>query len=169
MIHTFYRLGRLYAASPRLVLLAIVCASAVVGLSLTIPWILKEVLDYGLAQRQIRFLYLAGALLVVVTVVRGVVAYGQSYLTAHLAQHLAYRLRHLLYDQMQRSSFAYHDRAQTGELMSRATADVEAVRLFFQFGWPIGLSVALTGTGTMVAMAWLDWRLLGLTLVSLPL
>jgi len=150
------------------VLLAIVCASAVVGLSLTIPWILKEVLDYGLAQRQIRFLYLAGALLVVVTVVRGVVAYGQSYLTAHLAQHLAYRLRHLLYDQMQRSSFAYHDRAQTGELMSRATADVEAVRLFFQFGWPIGLSVALTGTGTMVAMAWLDWRLLGLTLVSLP-
>src|SRR5919198_420923 len=86
MIHTFYRLGRLYAASPLLVLLALACASAVVGLSLTIPWILKGVLDYGLAQRQVRFLYLAGALLVVVTVVRGVVAYGQSYLTAHLAQ-----------------------------------------------------------------------------------
>ena len=168
MIRTFYRLGRLYAASPMLVLLAIVCSSAVVGLSLTIPWILKEVLDYGLAQRQMRFLYLAGALLIAVTVVRGAVAYGQSYLTAHLAQHLAYRLRHLLYDQIQRSSFAYHDRAQTGELMSRATADVEAVRLFFQFGWPIGLSVALAGAGTMVAMAWLDWRLLGLTLVSLP-
>jgi ATP-binding cassette subfamily B protein len=99
---------------------------------------------------------------------RGVVAYGQSYLTAHLAQHLAYRLRHLLYDRMQRLSFAYHDRVQTGELMSRATADVEAVRLFFQFGWPIGLSVALAGAGTMVAMAWLDWRLLGLTLLSLP-
>ena len=168
MIRTFYRLGRLYAASPLLVLLAIVCSSAVVGLSLTIPWILKEVLDYGLAQRQMRFLYLAGVLLVVVTVVRGVIAYGQSYLTAHLAQHLAYHLRHLLYDQMQRSSFAYHDRAQTGELMSRATADVEAVRLFFQFGWPIGLSVTLAGAGTMVAMAWLDWRLLGLMLLSLP-
>jgi ATP-binding cassette subfamily B protein len=52
--------------------------------------------------------------------------------------------------------------------MSRATADVEVVRLFFQFGWPIGLSVALAGTGTIVAMAWLDWRLLGLTLLSLP-
>jgi len=168
MLRTFYRLGRLYAASPLLVLLALVCSSAVVGLSLTIPWILKEVLDYGLAQRQMHFLYLAGALLVAVTVVRGVVAYGQSYLTAYLAQQLAYRLRHLLYDQMQRLSFAYHDRAQTGDLMSRATADVEAVRLFFQFGWPIGLSVALAGAGTMVAMAWLDWRLLGLALVSLP-
>ena len=168
MIHTFYRLGRLYATSLMLVLMAIACAIAVVGLSLTVPWILKEVLDYGLAQRQMRFLYLAGALLVAVTIVRGVVAYGQSYLTAHLAQHLAYRLRHLLYDQMQRSSFAYHDRAQTGDLMSRATADVEAVRMFFQFGWPIGLSVALTGAGTMLAMAWLDWRLLGLALGSLP-
>jgi ATP-binding cassette subfamily B protein len=52
--------------------------------------------------------------------------------------------------------------------MSRATADVEAVRLFFQFGWPIGLSVALAGAGTIAAMAWLDWRLLGLTLISLP-
>ena len=168
MIHTFYRLGRLYAASPMLVLVAIGCASAVVGLSLTVPWILKEVLDYGLAQRQMRVLYMAGALLIAVTVVRGVVAYGQSYLTAHLAQHLAYRLRHLLYDQIQRSSFAYHDRAQTGDLMSRATADVEAVRLFFQFGWPTGLNVALAATGTLVAMAWLDWRLAVLTLLSLP-
>jgi ATP-binding cassette subfamily B protein len=151
-----------------LVLVAIGCASAVVGLSLTVPWILKEVLDDGLAQRQMRVLYMAGALLVAVTVVRGVVAYGQSYLTAHLAQHLAYRLRHLLYDQIQRSSFAYHDRAQTGDLMSRATADVEAVRLFFQFGWPTGLNVAFTATGTLVAMAWLDWRLAVLTLLCLP-
>jgi ATP-binding cassette subfamily B protein len=151
-----------------LVLVAIACTSAVVGLSLTVPWILKEVLDYGLAQRQMRVLYMAGALLIAVTVVRGVVAYGQSYVTAHLAQHLAYRLRHLLYDQIQRSSFAYHDRAQTGDLMSRATADVEAVRLFFQFGWPTGLNVAFAATGTIAAMAWLDWRLAGLTLLSLP-
>src|SRR5215470_13523202 len=113
-------------------------------------------------------LYRAGALLVILTLVRGIVAYGQSYLSAHLAQHLAYRLRHLLYEQIQRLSFAYHDRAQTGELMSRATADVEAVRLFFQFGWTIGFSVMLTGVGTISAMAWLDWRLTGLTLLSVP-
>src|SRR3989454_1756538 len=168
MRHIFYRLGRLYAASPMRVVLALLCASTTVGLGLAVPWILKEVLDYGLAQRQPRFLYMAGAILVAVTMVRGLAAYGQSYLGAALAQHLAYRLRHLLYAQIQRLSFAYHDRAQTGELMSRATADVEAVRLFFQFGWPTGLSVALTGTGTIVAMAWLDWRLAALTLGSLP-
>src|SRR5262245_61918001 len=53
--------------------------------------------------------------------------------------------------------------------MSRATADVEAIRLFFQFGWTTGFSVALTGLGTIIAMAWLDWQLTGLMLVSLPL
>jgi ATP-binding cassette subfamily B protein len=137
-------------------------------LGLAVPWILKEVLDYGLAQRQTRFLYMAGGILVAVTIVRGVVAYGQSYLGAALAQHLAYRLRNLLYAHIQRLSFAYHDRTPTGELMSRATADVEAVRLFFQFGWTTGFSVALTGLGTIIAMAWLDWRLAALTLVSLP-
>lgn len=164
----FYRLGRLYAASPMRVLLAILCASVTVGLSLAVPWILKEVLDYGLAQRQIRFLYLAGALLVAVTLVRGVVAYGQSYLASALAQQLAYRLRNLFYEQIQRLSFAYHNRTPTGELMSRATSDIEAIRLFFQFGWTTGFSTALTGLGTIIAMAWLDWRLAALTLVSLP-
>ena len=168
MIHAFYRLGRLYAAFPMRVALALLCASITVGLGLAVPWILKEVLDYGLAQRHLRFLYMAGGILVAVTMVRGLVAYGQSYLGAALAQHLAYRLRNLLYEQIQRLSFAYHDRTPTGELMSRATSDVEAVRLFFQFGWTTGFSVTLTGLGTIIAMAWLDWRLAGLTLVSVP-
>jgi len=168
MLHTFLRLGRLYTTFPMTCLLALGCAAAVVGLSLAIPWILKEVLDYGLAQRQMSFLYLAGGLLLVVTLVRGVVTYGQAYLMAYLAQDLAYRLRNLLYDHIQRLSFAYHDRTQTGELMSRVTADVEAVRLFFQFGWPTGVHVVLTGVGTIGAMAGLDWRLAGLALVSLP-
>jgi len=96
MLYTFYRLGRLYIASPMLFMVAMVCASTVVGLSLAVPWLLKGVLDDGLAQRQMPVLYRVGALLVAVTLVRGMVAYGQSYLTAHLAQHLAYRLRHLL-------------------------------------------------------------------------
>src|SRR5262249_41386327 len=115
MIHTFYRLGRLYAASPMPVVLAILCSSTTVGLSLAVPWMLKEVLDYGLAQRQPRFLYMAGGMLVAVTMLRGVVAYWQSYLGAALAQQLAYSLRNLLYAQIQRLSFAYHDRTPTGE------------------------------------------------------
>ena len=168
MMRTFLRLGRLYTAAPWRALAALLCTSVMVLLILAVPWLLKDVLDEGLAQRQMAALYRVGALLVVVTLLRGLAAYGQSYLHALLAQELAYRLRNALYDHIQRLSFAYHDRAQTGDLMSRVTADVEAVRMFFQFGWPTGLSIALAGFGTIVAMAGLDWRLAGLTLASVP-
>ena len=62
MLYTFYRLGRLYIASPMLFMVAIVCASTVVVLSLAVPWLIKGVLDDGLAQRQMSVLYRVGAL-----------------------------------------------------------------------------------------------------------
>jgi ATP-binding cassette subfamily B protein len=169
MIHTLYRLCTLYATAVRDLILAIGCTFLAVGLSLAVPWLLKEAIDIGLAQRNPRFFSLIGGLLVAVTVVRGVAVYGQSYLGALLAQRLAYRLRNTLYDHLQRLSFTYHDQAQTGDLMSRATADVEAVRQFFQFGLPTLLSLMLTGVGTVLALAWLDGRFALLTLASLPL
>lgn len=167
-MRTFYRLARFYMAMPGRLGLALVCTALAVALGLAVPLILKEVLDYGLAQRRMSFLYMAGGLLLAVTTVRGIVGYGQGYLTAFLAQHLAYRLRNLMYEQIQRLSFAYHDQAQTGELMARATSDIEAIRLFFHFGWPTGLNVCLSGAGTILAMAWLDWRLAALACASVP-
>ncbi|MGQ4807236.1 putative ABC transporter ATP-binding protein [Candidatus Entotheonellaceae bacterium PAL068K] len=169
MIRTLLRLWILYAISPGRLALAGLCAVLVAGLGLAMPWILKQGLDDGFAQRQHRMFYLAGGLLGAVTVLRGIVVYGQTYLSASLAHQLAYRLRHLVYEQIQRLSFANHDRSRTGERMSRATADVEAVHLFFHFGLFTLLNVILTGVGTVVAMAWLDWRLAVLTLLSFPL
>ena len=167
-LQTFVRLGLLYASRPGRVVLAGVCLALAVGFGLMVPWLLRNVLDDGLAQRRMDVLYGVGALLVVLTVLRGIAAYGQSYLCAWLAHTMAYQLRNRLYEQYQRLSFAYHDHTPTGELMSRATSDVEAIRLFFQFGLPTAVHLVLTGMGTLLAMAWLDWRLLGLACASVP-
>ena len=155
----FTRLCALYADSPLRLAGALACTVAAVLLHLAIPLILKRVLDDGLDPANPGFVYVAGALLVGATALRSAAVYGQNYLVAFLAQRLAYRLRNLLYDKLQRLSFAYHDRAQTGDLMSRAAADVEAVRHFFHFGFPMVFSILLTGVGTTAALAWLDWRL----------
>ncbi len=155
----FTRLCALYADSRLRLAGALACTVAAVLLHLAVPLILKSVLDDGLDPDNPGFVYVAGALLVGVTALRGAAVYGQNYLVAFLAQRLAYRLRNLLYDKLQRLSFAYHDRAQTGDLMSRAAADVEAVRHFFHFGLPMVFSVLLTGLGTTAALVWLDWRL----------
>ena len=155
----FTRLCALYADSPLRVAGAFVCTVAAVLLQLAIPLILRSVLDDGLDPDNPGLVYVAGALLVGVTALRGAAVYGQNYLVAFLGQRLAFQLRNLLYDKLQRLSFAYHDRAQTGDLMSRAAADVEAVRHFFHFGLPMVFSVLLTGVGTIAALVWLDWRL----------
>ena len=51
-----------------------------------------------------------------------------------LSQKIAYRIRNDYYDRLQRLSFAFHDKQATGSLMSRATADVEGVRMFVNIG-----------------------------------
>lgn len=145
MIRIFSRLCMYYLRFPVRLGLTVLCTVAAVMLSLAIPLLLKDVLDAGLAQGRTDVLWLAGGLLVGVTLGRGLATFGQYYLAAFLAHSLAYHLRNLLYDHIQRLSFADHDRSQTGELMSRATADVEAVRLFFHFGLPTLVSLVLTG------------------------
>ncbi|ETX01832.1 MAG: hypothetical protein ETSY1_05745 [Candidatus Entotheonella factor] len=125
-----------YLEAPIKLCLAIVCTLLAAVLGLAVPWILKVVLDEGLAQPRAHFFWLAGGLLLAVTLGRGVAIFGHQYLASALAYAMAYRLRNLLYDHIQHLSFADHDRTRTGELMSRATADIEAIRLFFTLACP---------------------------------
>ena len=71
---------------------------------------------------------------VVANLLRGACAFGQTYFGESVSQRVAYRLRKEFYNHLQRMSFAFHDKEHTGNLMSKATADVEAVRRFVQAG-----------------------------------
>ncbi|MFW5772469.1 MAG: ABC transporter ATP-binding protein [Phototrophicaceae bacterium] len=63
--------------------------------------------------------------------VEGSASYLSGRWAARTAEQVAWRLRNYLYDHLQRLTFSYHDRMQTGELLQRATSDVEAIRRFF--------------------------------------
>ena len=65
---------------------------------------------------------------------RGVFAYSQQYLGEKLSQSVAYTIRNAIYERLQNLSFAYHDQAQIGQIMSRATQDVEAMRQYINMG-----------------------------------
>jgi ATP-binding cassette subfamily B protein len=77
---------------------------------------------------------IASVLLLVAAFVRGASMYGQTYLGERVSQSVAYDLRNEIYDRLQRLSFAYHDQSQIGDVMSRATQDVEGVRFFVSMG-----------------------------------
>ena len=104
-------------------------------------------------------LILIGLAILGAAVMRGFLQFGQSYLAEWVAQQVAYDLRNRLYQRLQTLSFAYHDKAETGQIMSRATQDVEVVRMFLNFGgmrlvFLIGLLIAV-----LVLMLLTDWRL----------
>ncbi len=79
-------------------------------------------------------LTLVAAVLLVVAVARGIFAYAQTYLGEKISQAVAYDFRNDMFDHLQRLSYAYHDDAQIGQIMSRATQDVEGVRAFVSMG-----------------------------------
>ncbi|MGZ6346415.1 MAG: ABC transporter ATP-binding protein [Anaerolineales bacterium] len=93
-------------------------------------------------------LIVGGIVLVFFGIVFGIFSFLQAYWAEKNSQAVAFDLRNDLFAKIQRLSFSYHDRNQTGQLMIRATDDVEKVRLFIGQGLIqlVGAFILLTGT-----------------------
>jgi ATP-binding cassette subfamily B protein len=105
----------------------------------------------------------------VLAVFQGVFTYISGRLAAKTSEGITRRLRNFLFDHIQRLSFSYHDKTKTGELIQRATSDVDAVRLFFA-DRAIGLSrillLFLVNLGVLLS---LNVRLALLSIIVVPL
>jgi len=103
---------------------------------------------------------------------RGIFAFLQAFWAEKNSQSVAYDLRNDLYSKIQKLSFSYHDQNQTGQLMIRATDDIEKLRLFIGQGLLqlVGAIILLTGTiiilfSTNVPLAWTAMPILPVALV----
>lgn len=117
-------------------------------------WNIDQVTAY-LTQQQLNApasLWKAVGAIVLFAILRGTFAFLQAFWAEKNSQHVAYDLRNDLYAKIQNLSFSYHDRNQTGQLMIRATDDVEKVRLFIGQGLLqlVGAIILLTGTLTIL-------------------
>ncbi len=113
-------------------------------------------------------LIIAGALLFA-GISRGLFAFGQTYFAESTSQLVAYDMRNSYFDKLQHLSFGFHDKQMTGALMSRATADVEGVRMFVNMGAIRGGFIFATIIGVAVAMVLLDFKLAVVSLAFVPL
>jgi len=111
-------------------------------------------------------LYWAIALILALSVVRGLFAFAQSYMSEKAGQSVAFDFRNDLFAKIQRLSFSYHDRNRTGQLMIRATDDVEKVRLFIGQGLLLAVQAVVLLTGALILLLLTN---LQLTLVVLPI
>jgi len=108
----------------------------------------------------------AGLMILLFAIVRGAFAYAQTYMSERVSQSVAFDFRNDLFAKIQRLSFSYHDRNQTGQLMVRATDDVEKLRLFIGQGLLMAVQALVMLTGTLLILFFTNFQL---TLVILPL
>ena len=111
----------------------------------------------------------AGGLIVAFALVRGAFAFTQAYMGERVSQSVAFDLRNELFAKIQRLSFSYHDRHRTGQLMVRATDDVEKVRMFIGQGLLMALQSLVLMTGTLIILSLTNLRLMLIVLPILPL
>src|SRR5512139_1577537 len=105
-------------------------------------------------------------IIIMFAAVRGVFAFLQSYNAERLSQSVAFDMRNDIFSKIQRLSFSYHDKNQTGQLMVRATDDVEKVRLFIGQGLLLALQSVVLLFGTLIIISLSNWQL---TLAILPI
>ncbi len=152
----------------RRLLLSFICLIVTTVASLVIPRVLGQGIDTVLSSGQRSSLIIAAAIIIGSSAMRGLTAYGNRYLTEVVSQKASYDIRDALYDHLQRLSFAYYDKAQTGQLMSRATVDIEAVRMFLGQGLLTIFQTALMVAGIAYLLITMDWELALLTLAFMP-
>ena len=138
---------------------------------LLIGWAVDTGLDVkdGAATGDKRTLVMMGLAIVGVAAGRGIFAYGQTYFAEWISQRVAYDIRNSIYRHLQRLSFAYHDKAQTGQIMSRATQDVEGVRMFISMGVLRLLYIIALLAVTLVWMLLINWKLALLSWLFIPI
>ncbi|HLC04282.1 MAG TPA: ABC transporter ATP-binding protein [Anaerolineales bacterium] len=115
-----------------------------------------------------RAILIAGLSIVGLAILRGAFAFAQTYYAQKNSESVAYDLRNDLYSKIQTLSFSYHDRNNTGQLMIRATDDVEKVRLFIGQGLLQLVSALLLLAGTLIILFTTNARLAVVALWILP-
>ncbi len=103
------------------------------------------------------------------TVVKGGLQFSQGYFAEYGAQGVAFDIRRQIYQHLQKLSFSWHDQAQTGQLVARATSDVEQMRNFTGRGFITLVQLVLLGTAISGVLWITNWKLAIVSMVTVPL
>ncbi len=162
-------------------ILAYISFFSAIGFSLLIPRLFGNAVDtLGYFQTdgdnqffvplypEVSALLVFAVALLAASLARGFSDFARTYTTDSLSQKVSYDFRNLIYDKLQHVSFAYHDQEHTGNLMSKATADVEAIRRYINAGLVRSLEVVVRTIAVTSILAFLNWELALISLVFVP-
>ena len=148
---------------------AIICIIFAAGANLYVPWIIKDMIDKVLVDKDFALLNLICIGIVLVFLFRGIFYFGQSYLVSYIGQRVIIDVREVMFRNFQRMPMAYFDKHQTGETMSYITNDVSAIQEALVDNLIELFTESSILIGSIVMMLYLDWKLTLLTLIVVPM
>ncbi|MEJ7814265.1 MAG: ABC transporter ATP-binding protein [Rubrobacter sp.] len=138
------------------------------GANLATPLLIGRAIDEGIGPRRLGVVFVVVGWLVGLALARGLFTFLQGYLAERASQGVAYDLRDALFERIERLSFSYYDRVQTGQLVTRLTSDVEQIRSFAGSGVVQLANAVVMLIGTTVLLLYLDWQLALVALAIVP-
>jgi ATP-binding cassette subfamily B multidrug efflux pump len=168
-MHTALRIWGEVKPYWRRLILTYVCLLAGLGLDLLIPYILRQAIDVGVTGAQPRFMATAGGIVLGIGVFKALFSLGQRYLSQWLAFRVTYDLKNKLYMHIQSLPFSFHDTAQTGQLMTRCTGDVNAIWNFASTGLLEIVNIVVMTVAVLIIMFTQDVRLSLIALAPMPI
>jgi ATP-binding cassette subfamily B protein len=139
--------------------ISIVLAAGSQAAAVVIAFLTGDALGHVLGEHDRGRLGILAAAVAGVGIARALLMAGRRLISGRQALGVEYDLRNALYRKLTRLSFGFYDRHQTGQLMSRATVDVQSVRFFLGYGLIFFFQHVLTVVGVSAVMFFVNWRL----------
>jgi ATP-binding cassette, subfamily B, bacterial len=182
------RFRQLFLANLREVkgrlLFAALCTLGATAAELLKPWPLKIILDHVildkpvpralrallgvLAGGKVSLLLEAAAGIVVIALAAGLFSYFQIFITSSIGYKMVYALRRELFTHLQTLSLAFHNRARSGDLLTKIAGDTNTLKDVFADSILKFTSYVLTVLGMLAIMVAIDWKIGLIALATLP-
>lgn len=149
-------------------LCAAICTVIAAGGTAYLPWIIKDMVDQVLKEKNTDMLNWIVVSIIVVFIIRGIAFYGQSYLMNYVGQRVIIDIRKAVFEKLQRLSLSFYDKNKTGTIMSYVTNDVNALQAAMVENVVEMVTESVILIASIVMMIYLDWRLFLVTFSTFP-
>ena len=149
-------------------LAALICTGIASGCTAYLPWVIKDMVDQVLRDKDTSMLNYIVISIVVVFIIRGVSYYGQSYLMNYVGQRVIIDIRRDVFEKLQRLSMSFYDKHKTGTIMSYVTNDVNALQSAMVENVVEMFTESVILIVSIAMMLYLDWKLFLVTFATFP-
>jgi ABC-type multidrug transport system fused ATPase/permease subunit len=166
--HTFTRLIGFLRPYRGSLIVSIVLAALSQAAAIALIWLTKHVIDGPLAQHDKQKLWLYVGIVALCGILRAAFMAARRLISGKQALAVEMDMRQGLYAHLVRLSFGFYDRHQTGQLMSRATVDLQGVRFFLGYGLIFFFQNVITVVSVTVVLFFFEWKLALIALAIVP-